>query len=149
MTIDAAAEVPRIPLDPQEVQRRRLMKRMKGRVKGYALHGKTCRVDIGLLGSELGSVNKLGVMVAIAGMAKLQSQKHKARKMSRSLFLAYGFLRGRAFRSIEQKSNTIPDWVTVGKLIAEFSNKPPLEVAMRFEQWVKSNAPPTPGVQEV
>lgn len=49
-------------------------------------------------------------------------RKYEVRPECRCALLAYGFLRGRDYRKIENKCHEPPDWNNVVKIILRFSN---------------------------
>ena len=57
------------------------------------------------------------------------------RRESRSACLAYGFLRGRSYKSMEAKAYTQPDWKRVQSLVEKYSGEDVRDVRQRFSAW--------------
>lgn len=57
------------------------------------------------------------------------------RRESRSACLAYGFLRGRAYRVLEATSFTEPDWKRVQTLVEKYAGGDPRDIRQRFAEW--------------
>lgn len=54
---------------------------------------------------------------------------------ARNACLAYAFLRGRAYRQVEAKAFSLPDWSRVGKLVERYAEGDKREVMRRFSEW--------------
>ena len=68
-------------------------------------------------------------------------RKNNLRKELRSQYLAYAFLRGDAYITIEEKRYTKPDFDRIRDIVSEHSeqNKEDIRVVLqRFEEWVQS-----------
>lgn len=57
------------------------------------------------------------------------------RKHCRTANLAYGFVRGRSYKQMEQKCYEHPDWSAVEKLVLKYADGDPRDVMQRFSQW--------------
>lgn len=72
-------------------------------------------------------------------LAKYQSLRaHRildVRKEARASQLAYGFLRGRDYKQMEQKCYTEPNWSKVQDIAERFSGEDKRIVAQRFAAW--------------
>lgn len=55
------------------------------------------------------------------------------RRESRAALLAYGFLRGRAYATIEPAGSTPPDWKKVSEIAARFAREK--SVMEQFDNW--------------
>jgi hypothetical protein len=61
---------------------------------------------------------------------------HAVRKECRSSNLAYGFLRGRDYKRIENKCYESPDWKTVEAIVKRFADKlDQRDLMQRFSEW--------------
>lgn len=58
------------------------------------------------------------------------------RKATRAALLAYGFLRGRTYGQIENKTKNAPDWIRVIRTITQFSSEDPRVLQQRFAEWI-------------
>ena len=70
---------------------------------------------------------------------------HEVRSEARHALLAYGFLRGRTYRRLENKAARAPDWDRVQKLAEKFGATAKADlpmVAQRFAQWKEVAMPP-------
>lgn len=65
-------------------------------------------------------------------------RKHRTwdvRREARSSCLAYGFLRGRAYRAIEAKCYSKPDWKRVQSLIERYGEGDKRILIQKFSEW--------------
>lgn len=73
---------------------------------------------------------------------------HDVRSEQRSALLAYGFLRGRAYRRLEQRAYTRPNWKRVEEIAKKFGTGDHRELLQRFAAWkdegTESGTPPAP-----
>ncbi len=75
--------------------------------------------------------------------AGLCEHRLKLKAQVREAFLAYGFLRGRPYNAIENKTKNKPQWYHVIKNILRFSVDDERVLAQRFAEWIdSSNLPP-------
>lgn len=58
----------------------------------------------------------------------------EVRREARAALLAYGFLRGRAFRKIEAKSRQMPDWKRIEAIAAKYADTQSL-LKENFAKW--------------
>lgn len=70
----------------------------------------------------------------------LDLQLHRrvvVRKKARASLLAYGFLRGRPYRTMERFAHTAPDWARVERMILKFGSGQGeiRDLKQRFEEW--------------
>lgn len=59
------------------------------------------------------------------------------RREARASCLAYGFLRGRAYKQLEAKAYTQPDWAKVADIVRRFGNLnlKPDQIKENLKQW--------------
>lgn len=60
---------------------------------------------------------------------------HEVRKEARASLLAYGFLRGKAYKVMEQKCYEEPKWDKIEALATRFSSMDQRVLAQRFAEW--------------
>ena len=66
---------------------------------------------------------------------------HDVRMESRSACLAYGFLKGRSYKQIEQSSYTKPDWKRIEELIKKYGDGDPRDRMQKFSEWKDAAGP--------
>ena len=78
---------------------------------------------------------------------------YEVRTECRAAILAYGYLRGRTYQSIEAKCYEKPNWTRVTNLICKYGNlnaEKQKEVSTRLKSWAKGEEYKAPGlVQKV
>lgn len=58
------------------------------------------------------------------------------RTHARSTHLAYGFLRGRAYRAIEdRRTRSVPNWTEVERMVLKYGQEDSRVLKQRFERW--------------
>ena len=62
-------------------------------------------------------------------------RRMQVRKEARATGLAYGFLRGRDYKRIENKTHTKPDWANVERMVLKYSTKDSRALQQQFEEW--------------
>lgn len=65
-------------------------------------------------------------------------RKHRTwdvRREARSSCLAYGFLRGRPYRALEEKCYSKPDWKRVQYLIERYGEGDKRSLVQKFSEW--------------
>lgn len=60
---------------------------------------------------------------------------HVVRPEARAACLAYAFLRGRAYRQVEAKAHSLPDWPRVAKLVERYCEGDRKAIMQRFGEW--------------
>ena len=65
-----------------------------------------------------------------------EHRKHVVRPEARATLLAYGFLRGRDYRSIESNATTKPDWTKVKSMVKRYTDLP-VTAAKQLDEWIK------------
>lgn len=66
-------------------------------------------------------------------------RRFAVRPEARDALLAYGFLRGRAYKQIEAKAHKPPNWQNVSRLAAKYGTP---DAMKSFEYWRKGESPP-------
>jgi hypothetical protein len=72
--------------------------------------------------------------------ARFNLHQHRVidvRRESRAAQLAYGFLRGRAYRVMEAKAYDVPDWAKVQKIVERFCLGDKRDAIQKFAEWVE------------
>ena len=65
-----------------------------------------------------------------------EHRKNVVRPAARSTHLAYGFLRGRSYRQMEdERTRTVPDWAAVEKMALRYGQSDSRDIKQRFEEW--------------
>ncbi len=72
--------------------------------------------------------------------ADLCGHRLKLKEEARAAFLAYGFLRGRPYNAVENKTKNAPQWDRVIKNILRFSREDERVLAQRFAEWIDSSS---------
>ena len=75
-------------------------------------------------------------------LALYKERQKSLRPGMRCLNLAYGFLRGRSLRQIENNARKRPDWEQVEKDIQQFSNLDSRSVKQRLAEWISDASLP-------
>ena len=57
------------------------------------------------------------------------------RQAARSSLLAYGFLRGHEYTTMEKSCKTSPDWGAIEKMIYRYGVGDKRDIAQRFSEW--------------
>ena len=65
----------------------------------------------------------------------LHHRRHVVRPETRASLLAYGFLRGREYKQIEQTRRTEPDWKRVQKMIEKYGSGDQRDLMQQFSEW--------------
>lgn len=78
----------------------------------------------------------------------LYNQRIRVRSVARAAGLAYGFIRGRSYRQMEEKSYSDPHWPTVIQFIRSFSKEDPRVWLQRFQGWLEEGTVRLPKCQE-
>lgn len=68
-------------------------------------------------------------------MGLAEHRRVTVRKASRSTHLAYGFLRGRAYHTMERTCRTEPDWGAVQKMIEKYGEGDRRVLVQKFADW--------------
>lgn len=63
------------------------------------------------------------------------------RPETRAANLAYGFLRGRPYLRVENKTYRLPDWEKVERLILKFGEGKPQDLKQSFAEWKEHCVP--------
>ncbi len=79
---------------------------------------------------------------------KLDGRRRLASRQARHVGLAYGFIRGRSYRQMEQTTYSSPYWPEVFIYIGAFSKQDPRVWKQRLAQWVDEGQVPMPKCQE-
>ena len=73
---------------------------------------------------------------------RLHEHRMQIRREVRAAHLAYGFLRGRSYRTIENKTKNAPNWHRVIKIILQFGREPDQVLRQRFAEWIDNSGLP-------
>jgi hypothetical protein len=65
-------------------------------------------------------------------------RKKDVRREARAALIAYGFLRGRAYKLVEVSSHVAPDWTRACQIACKFGKGDPKETSKRFDEWRKA-----------
>lgn len=86
------------------------------------------------------SISPLAKFTFIAGMGKHAQERQKLRVHARAANLAYGFLRLRPYRMMEEKCHAPPRWDRVADLILQHSKGSDSRVVLqKLQEWKVSN----------
>lgn len=64
-----------------------------------------------------------------------QHRYYVVKTEARDTLLAYGFLRGRAYKQIEAKRYYDPNWDNIERMILKYGRQNPQQLKQAFEQW--------------
>lgn len=78
----------------------------------------------------------------------LQTRRRLAGRQARHVGLAYGFIRGRTYRQMEQTTYSSPYWPEVMVYIGVFSKEDPRVWKQKLAQWFDEGQVPLPKCQE-
>lgn len=144
LTFDQIAAKYNLPAD--EIQRRRILAKLKQRVKGLADRKHDLLKEEGMI-SAIGVVSMKAEFrnrirdYAISGSDRA---KYKLRRKARCSYLAYGFFKNRPYLAIEKACKVPPDWGRVQALIQ--GQMPPNQygtVLQRLTEWKNAGQPPS------
>ena len=85
-------------------------------------------------GAELRSKRALDADVERAGIHHRRT--HVVSRETRAALLAYGFIRGREYRVMENRTKNAPAWDRVCYYIRKYSSDDPRDRAQRFARWI-------------
>jgi NCAIR mutase (PurE)-related protein len=62
-------------------------------------------------------------------------RKKDVRQESRSALIAYGFLRGKKYEQIENKTHCVPDWKRIEQIVTKYAEDDRRIIAQEFAEW--------------
>jgi hypothetical protein len=78
----------------------------------------------------------LGALMASSDAQSLYIHRiHSVRPEARASHLALGFLRGKSYVAMENKSYDWPNWTRIGEIIAKYGDGDPRVLLQRFAEW--------------
>jgi hypothetical protein len=97
---------------------------LKIKIKTLAAEGKFIRKEENKAKASFrwlaGRAQSRAVEAEIAFNVLYNHRTDKVRKAARHSILAYGYIRGRAYRKLEEKCNEPPNWAEVYKIVKRF-----------------------------
>ena len=106
----------------------------------YRIHAKNRLSDIARKMAKDGIPDQtkyhLGALMASSDAQSLYMHRiFEVRHEARHAHLALGFLRGKSYVTMENKSYDYPDWVRIQELVTKYGDGDPRVLLQRFAQW--------------